>query len=149
MISPTGQGIRNDSAGSGHWGATRKRTIDGVVKKYKHKGVDFKSTFDQDIVAPFDMFIKRVSTPNVSYLSGIAFETESSSGRMWYFAPFRKVLKTNVKQGDVIGTAQSLKEYYGPKTTDHIHFQFNEIDPMILIKFAQILKGMKVIRKHE
>lgn len=145
MISPTGKGIRVDKGGDGHWGASRKR--DG--KKYKHKGTDFKANFAQEVVAPFDLFIKRISKPNDSYLSGIKFETESSNGRMWYFSPFKRVIGTKVKQGDIIGTAQSLQPYYGEDTGDHIHFQFNEIDPMVMIKFAQILKGMNAVRKHE
>lgn len=141
MISPTGKGIRVDECGDGHWGSPRGA--------YKHRGVDFKSDFAQDIVAPFDMAIKRISKPNESYLSGIKFETESSNGRMWYFSPFKRVIGTKVKQGDVIGTAQALQDHYGDKMTDHIHFQFNEIDPMIMVKFAQILKGMRAIKSHE
>lgn len=139
MISPTGLGIRNDEMGQGHWGAPRGDRI--------HKGVDFKSVSGQEVIAPFDLTIERISRPNVSYLSGIAFKNEYSKGNMWYFTPDVSLIGKEVKQGEVIGHAQALREYYGPKMTNHIHFQFSEIDPMWMIASASILNVLKMMRQ--
>lgn len=145
MISPTGLGVRNDAGGLGHYNAPREKLMpNGSIKKYTHEGIDFGSKFPQNIVAPFDMQITRISKPNESYLSGIAFGTKRSTGRMWYFTPFSRVIGCQVKEGEVIGTSQSLQEYYGDKVTDHIHLQFNtfKMDPMFLMDLSNILKGI-------
>ena len=127
MISPTGKGIRYDSEGAGNYGARRGNRT--------HLGVDFKSEEGQDIVAPFSMKIVRVANPAADKpkLSGIAFENAYSTGKMFYFKPKKELIGAFIKEGIVIGTQQSLKEYYGPNMTDHIHLQFDSFDPQIIL----------------
>ena len=71
MISPTGKGIRNDSRGSGDYGSPRGIRV--------HNGIDYLCDEGQEIIAPFDMIIVRVSYPKAdSSLMGIAWQKSSS-----------------------------------------------------------------------
>jgi len=117
MISPTGKGIRNDSEGSGEYGAPRGSRV--------HNGVDYLCTPGQDVYAPFTMMITRVSIPKWELdLSGIAWDSGNSTGKMFYFSPDLSLIDTIVHEGQVIGTAQSVSdEYELPNMKDHIHFQ--------------------------
>ena len=136
MISPTGRGVRNDSKGRGHYGASRGNRI--------HKGTDFESVEGQVVVAPFDMRIVRLANPYAnSYLAGIAFKTETSEGKIFYFNPDNTLIGKEVKQGDTIGIAQSLKPKYGPKIIDHVHFQFDSFDPMVIVQLAQEIRSIR------
>lgn len=120
MISPTGKGIRVDPEGDGNYGTPRGDKI--------HRGIDYLCDDDQTIVAPFDMFIDRVSFPkDDKKMSGIAWTKGKSTGRMWYFMPYKTFLGTQVYKGMPIGRAQSVSAYYGlPLMKDHIHFQVNK-----------------------
>jgi len=117
MISPTGQGIRNDPEGSGEYGALRGDRL--------HNGVDFLCEPEHCVMAPFDMVIKRVSYPHEDHvMSGIAWVCRESSGRLWYFEPDQELIGCKVYQGDVIGFAQDISKYYNaPKMKPHLHFR--------------------------
>lgn len=119
MISPTGLGRREDSEGSGKLGARRGSR--------RHRGEDWLCTKGQDVVAPFDFTITRVAYPKTDLImKGIKWECGSSNGRMYYFVPDKNLIGKKVKEGQVIGKAQSISEYYKlPKMKDHIHFQVN------------------------
>jgi hypothetical protein len=116
MISPTGKGIRLDPQGDGNYGTSRGDRI--------HNGIDYLCDQGQDIKAPFDMKIIRESKPKAgSPMTGIAWEKGRSTGRMWYFAPFKHVIGQEVSGGEVIGIAQSVSQDYGLENMeDHIHF---------------------------
>lgn len=117
MISPTGQGIRIDSEGSGILGAPR-----GLKK---HKGVDYECVAGQDVCAPFDMTILRVARPYAKGgMSGIAWRSGKSTGKMFYLEPNLSLVGQRVGAGEVIGRAQSISEFYNlPMMKDHIHFE--------------------------
>ena len=74
------------------------------------------------------MVIDRVSFPNADRkMSGIAWSKGKSTGRMWYFMPFKEFLGVEVYKGMAIGRAQAVSKYYGlPRMKDHIHFQVNK-----------------------
>ncbi len=120
MISPTGKGIRADVEGDGHYGTSRGTR--------RHNGEDYLCTESQAIVAPFDMIITRISKPIAnSYLSGIAWQRGKSRGKMFYFTPEESLIGCPVKEGEVIGIAQSVSGYYNlPRMQDHIHFQVDK-----------------------
>lgn len=120
MISSTGKGIRNDSEGSGELGSRRGSR--------RHRGTDEECDKGQDIVAKFDCKLDRISYPNDDHvMEGVAWSAGRSEGRMWYFKPDRSLIGKEVKEGQVIGVAQSVSEYYGlPDMDDHIHFQVNK-----------------------
>jgi len=117
MISPTGLGIRIDPEGSGHLGASRGNR--------RHAGEDWLCVEGQDIVAPFTMIITRKAYPNSDLvMKGIAWIAGRTSGRMFYFIPTPILIGRKVTEGQVIGIAQSVSEYYNlPKMKDHIHFE--------------------------
>ena len=120
MISPTGLGIRVDTEGDGNYGARRGSRL--------HNGVDYICKKGQNIIAPFDMTIKRMSYPNKDMvLNGIVWVKGKSNGRLFYFYPNTDLIGTEVKEGYVIGVAQSISEYYElPLMLDHVHFQVNK-----------------------
>ncbi len=120
MISPTGKGIRKDSEGDGNYGASRGSR--------RHNGIDYLCQAGQDVVAPFDMTIVRVSNPKAdSPLSGIVWERGRSRGKMFYFMPYPDLIGRAVAEGQAIGIAQSCSDDYGlPKMMDHIHFQIDK-----------------------
>lgn len=120
MISPTKLGIRVDTEGDGNYGTSRGTRL--------HRGVDYLCVKGQDIIAPFNMIVTRISYPKThSAMTGIAWQKGKSTGRMFYFIPDLNLIGKSVYEGDVIGTAQSVSEDYGlPKMNDHIHFQVNK-----------------------
>ena len=120
MISPTGKGIRYDSEGSGEYGAKRGDRI--------HNGIDYECEPGQEIVAPFDMEIVRESRPKAgSPLSGIVWKYGRSRGKMFYFSPDPNLIGSEVKEGQVIGIAQSVSQDYDLlDMIDHIHFQIDK-----------------------
>lgn len=120
MISPTSKGIRSDSEGDGRYGASRGSR--------RHNGVDFECDKGQDILAPHDMVIVRESFPKAgSPMTGIAWKNGKSTGRLWYFRPTASLIGKAVKEGDVIGVAQSVSEDYGlPNMKDHVHYRVNK-----------------------
>jgi len=120
MISPTGEGVRMDTEGSGVYGAPRGSR--------KHNGVDYLCDAGQPIVAPFDMKIERVANPKArSPLSGVKWRAGRSHGKIFYFMPAPGVVGRHVKQGEIIGVAQSVSKDYGlPAMLDHIHFQIDK-----------------------
>ena len=117
MISPTGKGIRIDSSGSGYYGASRGGR--------RHNGVDFLCDAGQIVSAPFNMEIVRISKPyHDSDLSGIVWKSGASTGKIFYFLPFEELIGLYVMEGQAIGSAQSVAEYYRTdEMSDHIHFQ--------------------------
>jgi hypothetical protein len=120
MISPTGKGIRIDSEGSGEYGASRGIRI--------HNGIDYLCDQGQGVRAPFGMFIKRIANPKSnSPLSGIEWTAGRSSGKMFYFKPYKQTIGQEVVEGEIIGIAQSVSKDYGlPNMLDHIHFQVDK-----------------------
>ena len=120
MISPTGKNIREDAAGSGKYGSPRGNRL--------HKGVDYYCEKGQEIVAPFNMTIKRKAYPyHDMKMEGIEWAHGESTGYMFYFKVRDELVGKYVKQGQVIGEAQSISKYYSNKEMhDHIHFQINK-----------------------
>jgi len=120
MISPTGKGIRVDSEGDGHYGASRGTR--------RHNGIDYICEPGQAIKAPFSMLIVRIAKPKAgSDLSGIEWQRGRSTGKLFYFKPDINLIDKAVKEGDVIGYAQSVSEAYGlPGMTDHTHFSVDK-----------------------
>ena len=141
MISPTGRGIRNDSEGQGHYGASRKKTFRGKTIHYTHKGTDYLATEGQEIVAPFDMLLERYSKPSIKFPreSGIKWSTHQGNGKMFYFEPNLIHIGSIVPQGMVIGIAMDLKPYYGSKISNHIHFQIDSFNPEFIRSLTTVL----------
>ena len=131
MISPTGKGVRGiDSHGSGSWGMPRGKHI--------HFGADYICTPGQEIIAPEDGKIIRIAFPyptmykDIMY-AGVLIRTTWCEFKMFYFEPFKGVLFKDVKQGQVIGTAQNISMKY-EGITPHVHLEITSINPELFIK---------------
>lgn len=130
VISPTkSDKIRNDSAGSGYFGAPRGGRL--------HDGVDFTCVQGQDVYSPITGTLVREAYPYAGDLrwSGCLIVGPDITIKMFYMRPDRGLIGKEVQQGQVIGTAQGISnKYAGQGMTDHIHFQVDKINPLLLIK---------------
>ena len=138
MISPTGLGIRTDPAGSGHYGSRRGRRI--------HKGTDYLAEPNQDIIAPFDMVIKRYANPTTAFplTSGIVWTTPHMTGKMFYFVPDSHLIGAVVTAGQYLGLAIDLKKYYSADMSSHIHFQIDSFDPEFLRSLTELITNFNI-----
>lgn len=126
MISPTGKGIRNDSLGSGHYGAMRGGS--------RHKGFDFLCDPGQTVVAPIGGTILRVARPygNSEY-SGVLLAGKTLALKLFYLLPDESLIGKEVQAGDVIGIAQNISQMYGRSMRAHIHLQVVSADPQLFL----------------
>ena len=133
LFNPTGMEIRVDSGGSGHFGASRTKTVNGKIIRYAHKGEDRRCHPGQDIYAPASGIMPRVARPyrNRNF-SGCLIVGKFGKIKMFYFEPFPELIGRPVEQGQVIGTAQDISEKY-PNVLPHIHTQIMEYNPSYLM----------------
>jgi murein DD-endopeptidase MepM/ murein hydrolase activator NlpD len=118
--------LRNDIRGSGSYNAIRFNRL--------HDGIDLLCTEGQNVYAPFDGTITRVTYPYGGNTRWTGLELVGDNGftmKMFYVVP-AKIGKT-VKAGEVIATAQAISKKYGAGMKDHIHVELRkdntEIDP--------------------
>ena len=130
MISPTGQGVRSDSMGDGHFGASR----DGGARS--HNGTDFICNPGQEVVAPIDGKIVRPAQPyaNDPNYSGLVIENGQMAIMMFYLEPYAERIGKLVRQGDPVGRAQDIAAKYGGMMIPHIHLQVDRVDPELLME---------------
>lgn len=132
MISPTGHGVRGqDKWGSGLYLASRGSRL--------HPGVDFISVVGQEIVAPSSGLVLRERFPYAKpvedvFFSGVQIQCPNAMITMFYFQLDKFLVKMNVKEGQVIGIAQDISLKY-PGIVNHVHFQFDSINPELFINF--------------
>ena len=131
MISPTGLGIRgNDEHGSGLYGAGRGTR--------RHRGADFICIPGQQIVAPTRGRVVRIAHPyaepheSVMY-SGIVLKGNDVEIKMFYFQPLQAVLRTTVREGQLIGHAQDISKKYSGMIP-HVHLEIRSINPELFIR---------------
>jgi hypothetical protein len=115
---------KSDNWGSGYFGAPRGNR--------PHLGIDLIYSPDEEIRAPFDLTINRVSYPYASSpYSGIAFTTTIDNidydGRMWYMLPDFGSIGKSFKRGQIIGVAQQINEKY-PGMINHVHLQLEKLN---------------------
>ena len=126
MISPTGQGIRQDSMGDGHYGAKRVNR--------RHTGVDYLCEPGQPIVMPIDGILVRKAKPYAEgELSGVAIQADKMDMKMFYFKPHDDLIGKYILQGEEIGIAQDVSEKHGHKMFPHVHLEITAIDPDVFI----------------
>lgn len=126
LVSPTGKGVRiSDSWGWGHYGAPRG--------KARHKGMDFICVPGQDVVAPRNGKIIRIARPYATRdYSGLLIECPGMTIKLFYLSPDIGLIGEQVKQYQVIGTAQDIGRKYAGMTP-HIHMQLQYVDPVLLM----------------
>lgn len=113
ILSPTGNGIRSDAAGDGHFGASR----DSGTRE--HLGVDLLSTAGQDIFAP--------ASGRFTVTGQTSAAIEFAPGWKWqllYIKPDKTLNGRFVNKGDIIGVAEDLSQIYNnPSMENHVHLQ--------------------------
>lgn len=127
--------IRNDSGGSGYFGASRVKNIKGIKTRYKHEGVDYLVTPGMEIYSPVTGRIKRLAYPyaDKSY-EGIVLEAKRLSLKIFYIKVHQELVGRIVQLGQNIGIAQDIsKRYPEYNIKPHIHVQVIKCDPEILI----------------
>ena len=139
MINPTGGNIRNDAGGSGFFGAPRKKINDGKTIRYRHRGTDYVCIPSQEVWMPFTAVIVRYKTPYECY-NGVLFRGKGIVGTLFYINVDKELIGKQLKEGDVIGTAQDISQKYA-NIIPHVHFQIDKIDPEILINIYRMLRG--------
>ena len=117
MISPTGQGVRIDSKGSGEFLSMRGIRL--------HRGTDFLCTPGQPVVAPIKGTIHRVVYPYEDDLgySGIDLYRKHMLIRMFYLFPNLDLIGQEVEERDIIGVAQDISKRYDSDMQPHIHVE--------------------------
>ena len=139
MINSTGGSIRNDRGGSGHFGAPRKKEIDGRIVRYRHRGTDYVCIPGQEIWMPFTAVIIRFKNPYEGF-HGILFRGKGIVGTLFYVDVTQELIGREMKEGEIIGKAEDISKRYD-LVTPHVHFQIDKIDPEILIHIYKSLRG--------
>ena len=140
MINPTGGNIRNDKGGFGHFGASRKKTVDGRVVRYRHRGVDYVCIPGQEVRIPFTAVVIRSKNPYEGY-HGVLFRGKGIVGTLFYVDVPEDLIGKEMKEGEIIGKAEDISQKY-LSIIPHVHFQIDKIDPEILIHIYQLLRGL-------
>ena len=126
LCNPTGKGIRSDSGGDGHFGASRGDR--------KHNGLDFLCEPGQVIRAAISGKLTR-SRPyynDVEYV-GCGIWGKGYMVKMWYFVPYEDLIHDQVKAGQEIGIAQDISKKYGGGMLPHIHLGLWSLEPTTLL----------------
>ena len=133
LINPVESEIRNDAGGSGHYGASRSKTVGEAIIRYKHHGTDYLCTLGQVVKAPCTGRILRHSYPyaDKSY-DGVVIEGKRIMLKMFYFKPFEHMIGADVLRGTPIGEAQDIGQRYNG-VTPHIHIEIMQADPEIFM----------------
>jgi len=127
MINPTGGGIRNDSEGSGYYGAKRGDR--------QHHGIDFHCHPGQPVKSPIDGSITRIARPyaDSEEYSGCVIQGKRISVKLFYLSPFPEIIGKRVTAGETIGKAQDISRRYSDKMTPHIHLEIDHCDPLLFL----------------
>lgn len=118
FVNPTGQGIRNDSGGEGHFGASRGSRA--------HRGLDISSTPGQDVRAPISGVLT-AARPSASQPFG-GFRITADDGtvvKVFYAQVNPGMLGQRVNAGDSVARAQDLQMPggYSRSVGDHVHVE--------------------------
>ena len=128
IVNPTGRGIRNDSVGSGRYGAKRGSR--------RHQGIDFCCAPGQEVKAPVAGVVTRVAFPYAGdrkYL-GLELQGEHCKAKLFYCRPKSwNIIGKRVAAGEVIGIAQDVSDKYGPDCIPHVHLEM-VVDPALFLE---------------
>ncbi len=128
MRNPTGRGIRSDSWGDGHYGASRGTR--------KHEGTDYLCVPGQNIIAPIIGQLTRTVFVYKDDLDWMGCEIVGDNCRLYifYMVPESTRIMSFVQAGDLIGVAQDISKKYNDKMMPHVHLQFEAFNPELLIQ---------------
>lgn len=121
FVNPTGNDLRNDSGGSGAYGASRRRSSGPG----KHHGIDILSTPGQNVKAPISGTLKISNPQNVHSGFKIVSDDGTMEVKVFYAKPDPSVVGRRVSAGDNVATAQDLqmRGQYPSNVRDHVHLE--------------------------
>lgn len=112
------QVIRDDSEGSGHFGASRGSR--------KHNGVDIVVIPGEDIIAPDSgVIVRKASADSNKNYEGFLFKSDSGyEAKAFYLDLDENLIGKRVSKGQKIGVAQDVSQKYNlPNMLPHIHVE--------------------------
>jgi murein DD-endopeptidase MepM/ murein hydrolase activator NlpD len=119
--NPTGLGIRNDSGGSGRYGASRSRA--GGI----HYGVDYSGVSGQDVYAPITGTITATKPSRTSKLHGFNMVSDDrlTTVTVLYAKIAPSLQGKHVTVGQVVAVQEDLQtaNEYPANVGDHVHVQ--------------------------
>jgi LysM repeat protein len=121
FVNPTGQGLRNDSGGQGHYHAVRNRN----GKAGLHKGIDILSTTGQAVKAPISGTLQISNPNNVHQGFKIVSDDGKTVVKVFYAKYDPNLVGKRVNAGDNVATAQDLQymNKYSANVKDHVHVE--------------------------
>lgn len=118
--------MRNDSAGQGHFGASR------AGGKRSHRGADYEANPGGAVLSPVSGKVTKLGYPYKDDLSWRYVQVTDDSGsrhRMFYVDPSKGIkIGQTVQEYDQIGTAQNVAEKHGGGMKPHIHYEVIDRD---------------------
>lgn len=139
--------LRNDNAGQGHFGASRKKKVNGKIVRYKHNGTDYTAYKYQPVYSPITGQITRIAQPYSFDSRWKGCEIIGTGNyaayavKMFYMIP--AIVPLYVIAGQEIGLMQDISEKWGKGMTPHLHIEVRKngvlIDPAILFLNNQIV----------
>lgn len=107
--------VRNDSQGSGDFGATRHG--------HTHQGVDFLAEPGQNVYSPIEGKITRINDPyGDGQYKGVTVSNGSQEWKIFYVNPTVTVGR-EVRQGEKVAYVQDIQARYTPDMKNHIHVE--------------------------
>ncbi len=124
LVNPTGQGVRNDDGGAGHFGAKRGNR--------RHEGFDFISADGQNIKSPISGKAYGGSYKNkygIDTPVTVIIPNNSNLGLdkiQLLYTKFNGINGSFIKAGDIIGTSVNLQLLgYPADVSSHIHLKMS------------------------
>lgn len=126
LYNPTGQGIRKDEKGDGHFGASRGNRL--------HEGYDFLAAPGQIVKAVIaGKLVRAYPYAGDVIFAGCKIWGKSFMAKMFYFIPHSNLINENVLAGEEIGIAQDISAKYGGGMKPHIHVAVYSLNPTRLL----------------
>jgi len=125
LQNPTGLGLREDSGGSGRFGASRG--------KRKHEGFDFLCVPGQIVRAVIaGKLVSAYPYAGDVIFAGCRLWGKDFMAKMFYFIPNENLINEDVLAGEEIGIAQDISAKYGGGMKAHIHVAIYSLNPTML-----------------
>jgi murein DD-endopeptidase MepM/ murein hydrolase activator NlpD len=115
--------LRNDDAGLGHFGASRKRR----GKQYGHQGIDYENPVGGRVVSPVNGTVTRTSgtlyTDDPSYKYVEVTDDNGGRHRLFYVSADGSVKKgARINKGSLVGTSQDIAAK-DSRMKNHLHYE--------------------------
>jgi len=132
LFNPSGLGLREDSGGSGRFGAPRGNR--------KHEGYDFLCKPGQIVRAVIPgKLVRAYPYAGDVIFAGCRIWGKDWMSKMFYFIPHEHVINKDVLAGEEIGIAQDISAKYGGGMKPHVHCGLYKLNPTLLVNIEKFL----------